>query len=654
MEESKHHTKFVPQRIPRYENSLKEGIHASNTKYEEFKPQRHYKPGPKSHANLQPTGRPVQRFGLPYPVPGVSPHSLTRLITGNLEEATRDLGDHGAGFRVPGEEIYDSALPHLDHWAAWPGPLLQHKPYRRKVLFSSERSHSLAQPHKEYLPKWSRPHYIYKKYPEIDVPVKPAPTTSTRQRQRTKYFDEGTSAVRHSAYDVSRGSQNVHPDIETPVNMRDYEIQASNKYPEPNSPMKVLHSNFEGEGCRQPGNSILQSIRNKDSVKSLFLDPKRQSFNALLETDPEISRPRQSLYSTSFQTNEENSGYLYPFNQKQERPNNKPVYAQEVFQFIPQEDPTEGPKLNDSINFLEQDYFPFKGTTRNQATRYKGKSGQGRGDRISFSDSQGGGQTTPFINQRQPMNPSTHEHSWTDGQFDVGPNQPVKENPLPPGDKRIVRDDWHDNNEYAGLSLVGNSVSTTSKEWSERKITDFTRDWPSEYELTVKSENGGTTLPEQPERHSEKRKSKPYKQNIREPSDFYVEDIATWLDTYNIIEKDDGKGASGHHKDNNQDEYADSFLQYDNVFEDPRTLSEPHFDDFVPHPSLGGHREGTQFYKWPPSFEEFEPMSTILASASQEEHKSRGKSDSPTYMVTSVRKTVSLGKPFVPSVEVAL
>ena len=141
---------------------------------------------------------------------------------------------------------------------------------------------------------------------------------------------------------------------------------------------------------------------------------------------------------------------------------------------------------------------------------------------------------------------------------------------------------------------------------------------------------------------------------VYEQGDFYVEDIATWLDNNNIIEKDDGKVASGHHKDNNQDKYADSFLQYDEVFEDPRRVSEPHFDDFVPHPSLGGHREGTQFYKWPPSFEEFEPMSTTLASASQEQQKSREKSDSPTYMVTSVRKTVSLGKPFVPSVEVAL
>ena len=122
------------------------------------------------------SGKPLEashRFGLPYPVPGpIPPHSLSHLITGDVAEASRGLGDDSLGFRVPGEEIYDSALPHLDHWAASPDPW-QPGRFGRRIVFPAHGTQtSLTNAHEEHLPSqyWPQP-YAFKKYPDIDVPV---------------------------------------------------------------------------------------------------------------------------------------------------------------------------------------------------------------------------------------------------------------------------------------------------------------------------------------------------------------------------------------------------------------------------------------------------------------------------------------------------
>ena len=210
---------------------------------------------PKQFASLPPR-EPVElshRFGLPYPVPGIPPHSLTQLITGDVAEAARGLGDKRSGFRVPGEEIYDSALPHLDHWAASPDPW-QHKRYERRIVFPPHRTRtSWPHAHEEHLPSRNWPHHATKKYPEIDVPVKRPPNISARPHLpsvnlRKKYPDISVPVKRNPAYGGG-GPENVYPDINVPV--RGLRIQDS-KYPDIRSPVR-LQSEAEYEGYRQPG-----------------------------------------------------------------------------------------------------------------------------------------------------------------------------------------------------------------------------------------------------------------------------------------------------------------------------------------------------------------------------------------------------------------
>ena len=159
---------FNRVREPHHNAEQHDTIPKSNNK--RLKHQIHFANKLKRPHQLRHAGNDIYPY-IPSSIPDplqITSSSIADLFGRDISEAAQGLGDAlGTMFRVPGEEIYDSALPELDAWSSYPrqGKRLRRPRPGKLHLFREQRIKNTD------------------KYPEIDTPVKEYQSTKNYQRE---------------------------------------------------------------------------------------------------------------------------------------------------------------------------------------------------------------------------------------------------------------------------------------------------------------------------------------------------------------------------------------------------------------------------------------------------------------------------------------